>query len=235
MFPGALKLGKNISHILASSASMVQNPEKPSSAFSSDLQSLTRSSAREQVCPPPTQPPPTAGECQHEVRWGTVPRVGHTWGLLPAFLHRTNATAMPQPCREVERWWGAVYSCSRKVRSRAMSTIVAAFVSVPNFQTLPWGQGLAEGTSLPTYQPGFSWQARMGAELLQTHLTPAPAWGTRPILLLPGPNAAHLKSGSIFYCTNMSHCHLVWTSNHLLLRYWLVLHCRAQPDRHLHI
>lgn len=83
-----------------------------------------------------------------------------------------------------------------------MSAIVAAFVSMPNFQRLPWVQSLDEGMSLPAYQPGFSWQARMGAELLQTHLTHTPAWGTHPILLLPGPNAAQLKSGSIFSCRN---------------------------------
>ena len=180
---------------------MVWNSEKPSSAFSSQLQSLTCFSAREQVCSPPTQPPLTAGKSQHKVRCGTVPRVSDTWGLLSAFPPR-NATVMPQPCREVERWWGSAYSYSRKVRGRAICAIVTAFVSVPNFQRLPWGQELDEGMSLPTYQPGFSWQARTGAELLQTHLTHAAAWGTHPIPLLPGPTAAHLKSGSIFYCTN---------------------------------
>lgn len=99
-----------------------------------------------------------------------------------------------------------------------MCAIVAAFVSLPNFQRLPWGQGLDEEMSLHTHQPGFSRQARMGAELLQTHRTHTAAWGTHPIPLLPAPAAAHLKSGSIFE-QMQSHSHLVWTRNNLLLQY----------------
>lgn len=161
--------------------------------------------------------------------------VSDTWGLFSAFLHRTNATVMPQPSQKVERWWPSMYTYSRKARGRAMCAIVAAFVSVPNFERLPWGQGLGEGMSLPTYQPGFSWQARTGAELLHTHLTCAAAWGTHPIPLLPGPTAAHLKWGSAFYCTNTEPLPFGWTSNNLLLRYCLAFHCRAQPYRQLHI
>jgi len=71
-----------------------------------------------------------------------------------------------------------VYSYSRKVGGRAVCAIVAAFVSVPNFQRLPWGQDMDEGISLPMYQPGVSWQARMGVELLQIHLTVPAAWDT---------------------------------------------------------
>lgn len=50
---------------------MVWNPEKPSSALSLELQSLTCFSARKQILSPPAQPPHSAGESQHKVRWGT--------------------------------------------------------------------------------------------------------------------------------------------------------------------
>lgn len=71
MFPEALKLGTNISHILASFASVVRNPEKSSSALSSEQQSLTCFSARKQIFSFPAQPPHSAAESQQRGRWGT--------------------------------------------------------------------------------------------------------------------------------------------------------------------
>lgn len=63
---------------------------------------------------------------------------------------------------------------------------MAASLSLPMLQRLPWGQDLNEGISLPLYQPHSSSEARMGAELLHTYLI---AWGTAP--------------GSVLSCSNI--------------------------------
>lgn len=73
-----------------------------------------------------------------------------------------------------------VYNYSRKGRDKALCAIMAASVSVTTLQKLPWGQDLKEGISLTIYQPRFSSEARMDAELLHTYLIYPAAWGTSP-------------------------------------------------------
>lgn len=201
---------------------MVWNPEKPSSALSLQLQSLTCFSARKQIFSPSVEPPHSAGESQHRVRWGT--------GLVipgDSSMHFSAEQTLQQ--------------CPSPERVLTDDEALHTFISETS-ETGLWVQlWLIKG-----FHGARIWMK----ECLCPHISQVSLGKLEQVqsycrhfslLLLHGAPTPSCCSVDLLQDTwNQAQCfpaqcrwHLIWISNNLLLHCWLVVPCRAQPDRHL--